>query len=121
VPLDNIERAIAKASQAAEALEELLFEAYGPGGIAMLIEAVTDNRNRTVQEVKKILGDHNAKWATPGSVQWAFELRAGEEGAGWEPKFPAEASAQDAEALRALVAATEDHDDVQRVSVNTAL
>lgn len=121
VPVDNIERAIAKASQASEELEELLFEAYGAGGIAILIEAVTDNRNRTVQEIKKILGDHGAKWATPGSVQWAFELRASEDGTGWEPKFPADVSAEDAEALRTLVAALDDHDDVQRVSVNTAL
>ena len=73
VPQDNIERAIKKASEAGNNLEELLFEAYGPGGIAILIEAVSDNKNRAVQEIKTILKDHNGKWADSGSVQWAFE------------------------------------------------
>lgn len=121
VPIDNIERAIAKASQPGEQLEELLFEAYGPGGVAILIEVVADNRNRVVQEIKSILGGRGGKWATPGSVQWAFEQTAGDGEVGWQAKFPAEISADDAEALRALVAALEEHDDVQRVSVNTAL
>ena len=73
VPQDNIERAIKKASEADNNLEELIFEAYGPGGIAILIEAVSDNKNRAVQEIKTILKDHNGKWAETGSVQWAFE------------------------------------------------
>src|ERR1700689_1706334 len=51
MPADNIERALAKASGGAE-LEQVTYEAYGPGGVAMIIEAYTDNRNRTVQELK---------------------------------------------------------------------
>src|ERR1700740_1748559 len=51
VPQENIDRAIKRASEAAESLEELVFEAYGPGGIALLIEAISTNRNRAVQEI----------------------------------------------------------------------
>lgn len=68
VPAENIERAIKKAAEE-KPMEELLFEAYGPGGAAILIEALADNRNRMVQEIKKILGDHGGKWAVGGSVQ----------------------------------------------------
>ncbi len=123
VPVDNIDRAVAKASQTAEALEELLFEAYGAGGSALLIESVTDNRNRAVQEVKKILTAHDAKWATPGSVQWAFELTAGEkDGEGssteWRAKFPQTIAASEVEALQKLVEALEESDEVQSVVTN---
>jgi len=121
VPLDNIERAVARASQSAEALEELLFEAYGAGGVALLIEVVADNRNRAVQEVKKTLNDHDAKWATPGSVQWGFETITGAGEVGWKAKFPQDVSAEEADALRALIEDLEDNDDVQRVTTNANL
>lgn len=55
MPADNIERAIDKASTSAAELEPVTYEAYGPGGVAIIIEAYTDNRNRTVQEIKHIL------------------------------------------------------------------
>src|SRR3989344_706881 len=58
VPAENIERAIQRAASAGEAVEEVLLEAYGPGGAALLIEAVTGNRNRTIPEVNKVLSDH---------------------------------------------------------------
>jgi YebC/PmpR family DNA-binding regulatory protein len=117
VPLDNIERAIARASQSAEALEELLYEAYGPGGAGMMIEVVTDNRNRSTAEIKKMLADHEAKWATPGSVQWSFEQTDGE----WRTKFPQELSPDDTQKLAQLIDALENHDDVQRVITTAAL
>ena len=132
VPQDNIERAIKKASEAGNNLEELLFEAYGPGGIAILIEAVSDNKNRAVQEIKTILKDNNGKWADSGSVQWAFEkthdpstsfdsaqdkpLGAG----GYEPKFPQDVPETDAEKLVALIDALHDNDNVQNVYTNAA-
>src|SRR3989344_4105261 len=72
VPNDNIDRAIKKAAEKTDDLEELLMEAYGPGGAPLLIEAITDSRNRTVSEIKAILGALGAKWAEPGSVRWAF-------------------------------------------------
>ncbi len=116
VPQDNIDRAVKKASESGNNLEELLFEAYGPGGIAVLIEAVSDNRNRAVQEIKTILRDRNGKWAESGSVQWAFE-RTNE---GYVPKFPQEIPEEDAEKLVALIEALHDNDNVQNVYTNAA-
>lgn len=117
VPKDNIERAIKKAAEGGENLEELLMEAYGPEGVAILITAITDNRNRTVAEIKKILKDHNAKWADPGSVLWAFDPPAGGEGE-WQPKFPQAISKDAMEKLTALAEELDDHDDVEDIITN---
>ena len=75
MPKDNIDRAIKKGTGelAGEQLEELLMEAYGPNGTALLIEVVTDNRNRSTSEIRHILSKNNGKLATGGSVQWLFE------------------------------------------------
>ena len=78
MPKDNIERAIAKGTGAgadAEAYENVLYEGYGPGGVALLIEALTDNRNRTGAEVRHILGKHGGSLGEPGSVGYLFEKR----------------------------------------------
>lgn len=116
VPQDNIERAIKQAAEKSDDLEELFFEAYGPGGVALLISAITTSRNRAVAEVKKILVDHSAKWAEPGSVMWAFE----DIGAGKVPKakFVQELSSEDAAKLDELVRALQEHDDIQEVYTN---
>jgi YebC/PmpR family DNA-binding regulatory protein len=119
VPQENIDRAIKKATEADANLEELLFEAYGPGGIAIIVEALSDNRNRTVQEVKLVLKERNGKWAESGSVQWAFEKISGSEN-GWHAKFPQDVSDDDRTALDNLVEALEENDDVQGVYTNVA-
>ncbi len=76
MPKDNIERSIERAKGgAAGGLEEITFEAYGPGGTAFLVEAATDNRNRTTSEIRHTLGDHGAKLADPGSVAYLFEKK----------------------------------------------
>ncbi len=77
MPSDNIERAIKKGSGelGAGKLEEVLFEAYGPGGIALIIEGITDNKNRTFGEIKQILTQHNSKLANEGSVRWLFKRK----------------------------------------------
>lgn len=116
VPQENIERAIKRASESGQNLEELTFEAYGPGGGAILIEAVSNNKNRTVAEVKKILSESSGKWAETGSVRWAF--KPGTERGEWIAKFPQELSGEDKIKLVALVSALEEHDDVQRVYTN---
>jgi YebC/PmpR family DNA-binding regulatory protein len=116
VPQDNIERAVKKASEAGNNLEELLFGAYGPGGIAILIEAVSDNKNRAVQEIKTILRDHNGKWAESGSVQWAFEKKNEE----YTPKFPQDVPTAEAEKLVALIDVLHENDNVQTVYTNAA-
>ncbi|MEK7555567.1 MAG: YebC/PmpR family DNA-binding transcriptional regulator [Patescibacteria group bacterium] len=114
VPQDNIERAIKRASEIGKNLEELIIEAYGPEGVAILIEAATDNRNRTVAEIKKILNEQNAKWADPGSVQWAFENKNGD----WQAKFKQSASNETKEKLKNIIAELENHDDIQKVHTN---
>ncbi len=114
VPQDNIDRAVKRAAESGEHLDELTFEAYGPGGVAIVIDAISNNRNRTVQEVKTILRDHGGKWAESGSVLWAFEKAAD----GWNAKFPQETSPDDALKLDRLVEALEDNDDIQSVATN---
>lgn len=108
VPNENIERAIKK-SQDVGSLESLCMEAYGPEGVAILIEAETDNKNRTVAETKKILSDHNGKWADPGSVLWAFQKNETGE---WVASFPQTISEESQEKLFALCEALDDHDDI---------
>jgi YebC/PmpR family DNA-binding regulatory protein len=76
MPKDNIERAIAKGTGAgtdADALEDVLYEGYGPAGVAMLVEAVTDNRNRTGSEVRHIFSKHGGSLGEPGSVAYLFD------------------------------------------------
>ena len=75
MPKDNIERAIAKGSGGDEGinLEEVLYEGYGPGGVAILIECLTDNRNRTVAEVRHALTKYGGNLGTEGSVAYLFQ------------------------------------------------
>lgn len=115
VPNDNIARAIAKAGEE-KPMEELVIEAYGPEGVALIIDALTDNRNRTVAEIKHLLSQHEGKMGAMGSVQWAFE--AAQYGQERKAKFPQTISDNGAEKLSALVDALEEHQDVQRVSTN---
>lgn len=77
MPSDNIERAVLRGTQGKEGgeLSEVLYEAYAPGGSALLIEGVTDNKNRTAAEVKHILTEHGGKLAGAGAVAWMFERR----------------------------------------------
>lgn len=120
MPNENIERAIKKAADKSAVLEELIFECYGPGGSAVLIEAITDNRNRTVAEVKKILHDHEGKWAESGSVRWAFEQKIETSGERtWTAKFPQAISEDGQKKLSRLLEALEDHDDIQDIFTNT--
>jgi YebC/PmpR family DNA-binding regulatory protein len=78
MPKDNIERAIAKGTGEgadADQIETVLYEGYGPGGVALLIEALTDNRNRTGADVRHILSKHGGSLGEPGSVAYLFEKR----------------------------------------------
>ena len=76
MPKDNIERAIAKGTGAgadADAIESILYEGYGPGGVALLIEALSDNRNRTGSDVRHLLSKHGGSLGEPGSVAYLFD------------------------------------------------
>ncbi len=78
MPKDNIERAIAKGTGAgadAAAIEDVMYEGYGPGGVAMLIEAMTENRNRTGADVRHLLSKHGGSLGEPGSVAYLFDKR----------------------------------------------
>ena len=77
MPKDKIERAIKRGTGEIEGkkLEEITYEAFGPGGIAVIIECITDNRNRTLGEIKNILQKYNGKLAESGSVKWLFERK----------------------------------------------
>jgi YebC/PmpR family DNA-binding regulatory protein len=78
MPKDNIERAIAKGTGAdsdADAFEAVLYEGYGPGGVAVLVEALTDNRNRTGSEIRNAFTKHGGSLGEPGSVAWTFEKK----------------------------------------------
>ncbi len=77
LPKENIERAIKQATGGAEGanLEEVLFEAYGPGGIAIIVEGITDNKNRTLGEIKQIFTQNGGKLVGEGSVRWMFQRK----------------------------------------------
>lgn len=77
VPADKIEKAIKKGTGEIEGmtLEEVTYEAYGPGGAAIIIEGITDNKNRSLGEIKQVLIQNGGKLADEGSVRWMFERK----------------------------------------------
>ena len=77
MPADNIERAIKKATGELEGVtyHELMYEGYGPGGVAMLIEVATDNKNRSVAEVRHLFSKYNGSMGENGSVAWMFDRK----------------------------------------------
>lgn len=77
MPKENIERAIKKGTGELEGerLEEVVYEVVGPNGIALIIEGITDNKNRALSEIKQILTKHNVKLTSEGAVKWQFEKR----------------------------------------------
>ena len=106
MPKDNIERAIAKGSGAdaeASSFETVVYEGYGPEGVAILVEALTDNRNRTASDVRHTFAKHGGNLGATGGVAWQFERRG-------VVLVPAEGADED-ELL--LVAAEAGADDVE--------
>ena len=77
MPKDNIERAVKKGTGELEGynLEEVIYEGYGPGGVAVLIEATTDNKNRTVGEIRHFFSKYGGNLGESGSVNWLFDKR----------------------------------------------
>lgn len=113
LPQANIDRAITRAKESKD-LEELVLEIYGPEGSGLLVQAVTDNRNRTTNEIRALLKDYDAKLGTPGSLQWAFE----QEGEGYAPKFPQSISESAREKIEHLIDALEERDDIKEIYSN---
>ena len=124
LPKDNIDRAVAKASGQGQdgELFEFLYEAVAPGGVAFLIQGITDNKNRTVNEIKHLLSTHDARLANPGSVLWNFEREKG--GSAYICRAPLviPASPQGGPeippAIQSILDTLSEHDDVQEVYTN---
>ncbi len=115
MPSDNIDRAVKKASTDTGAdMSPVTYEAYGPGGVGIIIEGLTDNNNRTAAEVRHILSKNNTELAAVGAASWAFTKTA----EGWDPNTTIPLSDEDADKLEKIVEALEECDDVQDVYTN---
>ncbi|MEK7132460.1 MAG: YebC/PmpR family DNA-binding transcriptional regulator [Patescibacteria group bacterium] len=117
MPKENIDRAVAKGISAdSGSLDTVVYETYGPGGVAILIETLTDNHNRTAQEIKHLLLENGLALASPGSAMWAF----GKTADGYSPKTTAPLSKSDKEKLQKVLEEIGSHDDVEEVYTNSA-
>jgi len=116
VPKENIERAIKRGTGklGGAKLEEITLEAYGPGGIAIIIKTITDNHKRTISEIKHILSQQESKLAAEGSAKWAFDKTADE----WVAKNPMDISEEQRKKLEKLFETLDNHDDVQEIYSN---
>ncbi len=116
MPGENIERAIQKGkTETGTAMASVIYESYGEGGVALIIDGLTDNRNRTAAELRHLLAKNGATWAQPGAASWAF---AKQPDGTWEAQTSVALSERDLQVLESLVEALEAHDDVQAVYVN---
>ncbi len=112
MPKENIDRAVLKGAGAeGAALTEVLYELYGPGGVAIIITAVTDNPNRTTPEMRHLLKEAGYELGGQGSALWAFTKTA----EGYVPNTPLSLSDEDGGKLADLIEAIEEHGDVQDV------
>lgn len=114
MPLDIVERAIKKATESPESMESIVYESYGPGGVGILIHALTTNRNKAAQEIKHILSNHDCVLAGIGSVLWGFEKSGNE----WVPTSLTSLEEEDTKKLEALIDELEDSDEVQDIFTN---
>lgn len=114
MPSDSIERALNKSAEQSAEMERIHYESYGPGGSALIIDVLTDNRNKTSQEIKHILSRNGCVLAGMGAATWAFEKSAD----GWKPQTSISLNDEDLQKLAQLVAELEENDDVQTVYTN---
>ncbi len=115
MPNDTIDRAVKKAvTDNSAAMESVVYETYGPGGVAVLITALTDNRNKASQEIKHILTKNGYELASPGSASWAFQKVNGT----FEATTTMPLEDTDIESLSKLVEELENNEDVQEVYTN---
>lgn len=115
MPKENIERAVTKGvSNDSAAMEPILYETYGPGGAAILIQALSDNRNRTAQEIKHILSKNSLSLASPGSAAWAFQKTS----EGYTPNSTIKLSELESENLIKILDELDNNDDVDEVYTN---
>jgi len=122
MPKDNIERAIKKGTGElkGEVLESIFIEAYGPGGVALIIEGITDNKNRTIMEIKQILVQNNGKIVNEGGVQWLFERKINPESGSleWISRQNVEISEKDKKSCEKLFESLDENEAVQKIYHN---
>ena len=117
MPKDNIERAVAKGiSKDSGDLEQVVYEFYGPGGVAIITRAVTDSRNRSTQEIKSLLAKNEYELGVPGSALWAFSKTSDGRFVANEPHI--EISGDDETRLSSLLSHLDDLDDIQEICTN---
>lgn len=117
MPKDSIERAIKKGTDSGTSeMFPVTYEAYGPGGVALIIEALTDNKNRTAAEIRHTLSKAGLELAAPGAAAWAF----GRQGQEWIASTTVDISEEDGEKLGNLLDTLDENDDVQGVYTNEA-
>jgi YebC/PmpR family DNA-binding regulatory protein len=117
MPKDTIDRAITKGtSKEANDLEQVVYEFYGPGGSAIIVDALTDKRNRTTQEIKHLITKNGFELGAQGSGLWAFtKSNAG----AYTPNEPlTDVSGEDETKLGEILSLFDDHEDVQNVYTN---
>lgn len=115
IPNENIERAL-QTSKHSEALYELTIEAYGPEKTAFIIEAITNNTNRTIAEIRTLLQTCGVKMADQGSVLWLFERSSS--GAQWQAKFKKELPDSARSTIQRIIATLEQHPDIQTITTD---
>ena len=121
VPNENIERAITRAKEQKD-LKEFIFECIGPENILLIIEGITDNSNRALQQMRNLANELGCKPADPGSLLWAFEIVNKTENnvsiQTHQPKFPQTVTPLVVARLQEIIMAFEEHAEVQRVITN---
>ena len=114
MPKDTIDRAVAKGTSTETELESITYETYGPGGAAIIIDCLTDSRNRTAQEIKHLLSKNGLELAAPGSAAWAFAPTR----EGYEPKTTVPLSEADNARLMEILEEIDNYDDTEEVYTN---
>lgn len=115
IPSDSIDRAIKKSlGNNEKEMEFITYESYGPGGCAIIIEVLTDNRNKAVQEIKHILSKNGFELAVPGSALWAFRKENSE----WLPNNTIPLNEEDSNKLKIIISELEENDEVQDIFCN---
>lgn len=114
MPADNIERAIKKGTDSKENMEHIIYEGYAPGGIGVVIEALTSNRNKASQEIRHVFTKYGGALGAQGSVTWGFEKSE----QGWLPTMTVPADDETLEILSKIVDELEESEEVQEVFTN---
>lgn len=115
MPKENIERAIKRAGEKGVALDRIIIQAIGPASVAIVIEAITDNRNRTISEIKNILSKNDIKMVPENSLNWMFDNN-------WTPRNPIEISdGNQRDKIEKLFNELDDQDDVENIYSNANL